>query len=88
MKLAMRIVRHYRLRKIQPRHFEDLAKTCRYPADVLIATLEDLSEQLPEEGLAVLKEVQVRGMEGDVLTRLSDGLATQCEITQRNLGAA
>jgi len=88
MKLAMRIGRHYRIREIQPRHFEELAKSCRYPADILIAMLKGLLEQLPEEGLAVLKEVQVRGMGRDVLAKLLDGLATQCRTTQRNLGDA
>jgi hypothetical protein len=75
-----------RIREIQPRHFEELAKDCRYPVDTLIAMLKDLSEQLPDEGLAVLKEVQVRGMGRDVLTKLLDGLAKQCKTTKRNLG--
>jgi serine/threonine-protein kinase HipA len=85
MKLAMRVGRHYRMREIQPRHFEELAKACRYPANALIAMLKDLSEQLPEEGLAVLKEVQIRGMARDVLVKLLDGLAAQCKTTRRNL---
>jgi hypothetical protein len=86
MKLAMQIGRHYRIREIQPRHFEALAKACRYPADILIATLKELSEQLPDEGLAVLKEIQVRGMGRDVLAKLLDGMATQCKFTKRHLG--
>jgi hypothetical protein len=86
MKLAMRVGRHYRIREIQPRHFEELAKACRYPADILIAMLRDLSEQLPDEGLAVLKEVEVRGMGRDVLVKLLDGLARQCKTTLRSLG--
>jgi hypothetical protein len=77
--------RHSR-KEIRPRHFEELAKACRYPPDILIAMLKDLSEQLPDEGLAVLKEVEVRGMGRDVLAKLLDGLAKQCETTRRNLG--
>jgi serine/threonine-protein kinase HipA len=88
MKLAMRVGRYYRMKEIQPRHFGELAKACRYPADLLIATLKDLSEQLPDEGLAVLKEVEIRGMGRDVLDKLLDGLTRQCEATQRNLGHA
>jgi hypothetical protein len=74
------------MREIQPRHFEELAKACRYPADTLIAMLRDLSGQLPDEGLALLKEVEVTGMARDVLASLLDGLAAQCRVTKRNLG--
>ncbi len=86
MKLAMRVGRHYRMREIQPRHFEELAKDCRYPPDRLIATLGDLSAQLPDEASALLKEVEVRGMAQAVLAKLLDGLAAQCNATKRNLG--
>lgn len=86
MKLAMRVGRHYRIREIQPRHFEELAKACRYPADALIATLRDLCGQLPDEGLALLKEVEITGMARDVLAKLLDGLAAQCRATKRNFG--
>jgi serine/threonine-protein kinase HipA len=88
MKLAMRVGRHYRMREIQPRHFEELAKACRYPADWLIATLGDLSAQLPDEASALLKEVEVRGMAQAVLAKLLDGLAAQCNATKGNLGDA
>jgi hypothetical protein len=75
------------MREIQPRHFEDLARACRYPADKLIATLGDLSAQLPDEALVLLKEVEVRGMARTVLAKLLDGLAAQCNATKRNLSA-
>ena len=86
MKLAMRVGRHYRVREIQPRHFEELAKACRYPADTLIGVLRDLSGQLPDEGLALLKEVEVTGMAREVLAKLVDGVAAQCRATRRSLG--
>jgi hypothetical protein len=86
MKLAMRVGRDYREREIQPRHFEELAKACRYPADALIGMLRDLSGQLPDEGQAVLKEVEVTGMVRVVLAKLLDGLAEQCRVTRRKLG--
>jgi serine/threonine-protein kinase HipA len=86
MKLAMRVGRYYTMREIQPRHFEELAKACRYPPDALIAMLRDLSGQLPDEGLALLKEVEVTGMARDVLAKLLDGLAAQCRATKRKLG--
>jgi hypothetical protein len=82
----MKLAGHYRMREIQPRHFEELAKACRYPPDALIAMLRDLSGQLPDEALALLKEVEVTGMARDVLPKLLDGLAAQCKATKRNLG--
>jgi len=85
MKLAMRVGPHYKMRVIQPRHFEELAKACRYPADALIATLKDLSGQLPDAGSALLREIAVRGMALDVLAKLLDGLVAQCKAVRRNL---
>jgi hypothetical protein len=41
---------------------------------------------LPDEGLAVLKEVEITGMARDVLAKLLDGLAAQCKITRGKLG--
>ena len=86
MKLAMRIGKHYRLREIQRRHFEELARACRYPADRLISVLRELCGQLPDEGVAVLKEVEIRGMAREVLVRLLDGLTAQCRAVARVLG--
>jgi serine/threonine-protein kinase HipA len=85
MKLAMRVGRHCRIREIQPRHFEELAKACRYPADNLIAMLKVLSEQLPDEGLALLQDIEVAGTGRDVLEKMLDGLARQCKTTTRSL---
>jgi hypothetical protein len=65
-----------------------LAKVCRYPADTLLAMLRNLSEQLPDEGLVLLRDVEVRGMARDVLAKLLDGLAAQCRATKRMLGIA
>lgn len=86
MKLAMRIGGHYRLKEIQPRHFEELAKACRYPADALITVLQDLAERLPDEAAALLEEIELKGMARTVLARLHDGLAAQCKVTRRLIG--
>src|SRR6185437_3599729 len=87
MKLAMRIGRHYRLKEILPRHFSELAKACRFPADALLAMLKDLSVQLPDEGLTVMKEIESSGMARAVLVALMDGLAAQCKVTSQSLRA-
>ncbi len=88
MKLAMQIGRHYWSREIQPRHFEELARACRYPADALIATLLDLSERLPDESAALLHEIETRGMERTVLAKLRDGLLAQCHAARRLIKGA
>ena len=87
MQLAMRIGRHYRLKGILPRHFVELAKSCRFPADSLLAMLKELAEQLPDEGLAALEESERSGMAREVLTKLLDGLAAQCKSTIQGLQA-
>ena len=85
MKLAMRIGRHYRLREILPRHFADLAKACRFPADALRATLEELAKQLPDEGSAAMREIESSGVAREVLTKLLGGLTAQCKATRLSL---
>jgi serine/threonine-protein kinase HipA len=85
MKLAMQIGRHYRLKEIQPRHFVELAKVCRFPADSLLGMLKELAERLPDEGSAAMEENARSGMAGEVLTQLLDGLVAQCKATSRSL---
>jgi serine/threonine-protein kinase HipA len=87
MKLAMRIGKRYKLREIQTRHFEELAKTCRYPAEKLIVTLRELSERLPDEALAVKDEFEKATAAPEVVTRLVDGLALQCKAVRRSMSA-
>ena len=86
MKLAMRVGRYYKMTEIQPRHFEELARACRYPADAVLALLRELCGQLPDAGLAVLKEIELKGMARNVLSKLVDGLSAQCKATGRKLG--
>lgn len=86
MKLAMRVGRHYRMREIQPRHFEELARACRYPVEAQMAALQDLAERLPDESATLLEEAGVKGAARTVLTRLQAGLVAQCETTKRLIG--
>jgi serine/threonine-protein kinase HipA len=79
MKLAMRIGGHYRLREIQPRHFKELAASCRYPPDALIATLVDLGTRLPDEASVAIAELRVAQIDSEMLNGLLDGLVTQCK---------
>jgi serine/threonine-protein kinase HipA len=84
MKLAMRVGRHYRIRQIQLRQFAELARACRYPAEKILSTLGDLAERLPDEGLALLKQIEMRAMAPGVLSKLVDGLAAQCRIVDQS----
>lgn len=88
MKLAMRIGRHYKIREIQPRHFDDLAKACGYPAGTLMAMLRELAEQLPDEGMVVAKEVGGDRISREVVGKLVDGLRTQCRTVRRLIDVA
>jgi len=79
MKLAMRIGRHYRLREIQPRHFAELARSCRYPPGPLLATLNELALRLPDEASAIVTELRQAEIPGGMLEGLVDGLASHCK---------
>jgi hypothetical protein len=89
MKLAMRIGRHYRLREIQPRHFVELAKSCRYSPDTLLATLGNLAAQVPDEASAIIAELRHAEIADEMLERLLDGLASHCKyVADRLKGSA
>lgn len=88
LKLAMRVGGHYRIREIQPRHFQKMAIACNCSAEVVIAELKDLAERLPDEAAAVAAEVTVHGMLRPVLSRLTDGLALQCRNVGRQIATA
>jgi len=79
VKLAMRIGRHYRLREIQPRQFVELAKSCRYSPDALLATLGNLAAQVPDEASAIIAELRQAEIADEMLERLLDGLASHCK---------
>jgi serine/threonine-protein kinase HipA len=88
MKLAMRIGRHYRMQEIQLRHFEELAKTCSYPAERLRDSLQNLAERLPDEALATARGIRTDESGQTVLNSLVDKLAAQCDQMLSRLRAA
>ena len=81
MKLAMRIGRHYRLKEIQPRHFEELAKDCGFPPDAMRAILQDLALRLPRLATELLRDMQTSHMAKTILADLVERLTTQCQAT-------
>jgi serine/threonine-protein kinase HipA len=83
MKLAMRIGRHYRLKELQPRHFQELAKDCGFSGEAMLASLRDLATRLPQSAATLLKDVQTSHMAGKVLTKLVQGITAQCQATAR-----
>jgi len=88
MKLAMRIGRHYRLREIQPRHFAELARSCRYSPSSLLATLNELALRLPDEAAEIAAKLRQTKIAGQMLEGLVDGLASHCKIVSNRLEGA
>ena len=80
MKMAMRVGRHYRIREIQLRHFEELAKACGYPAERLLDTLREMVGQLPDEAVTVVGEIRERGAR-EVVGEVVDKVRAQCRVT-------
>jgi len=87
MKLAMRIGNYYRLRQIQPRHFDDLARSCRYPPEELRASLAEMAQVLPDEAAALGATLRKRVAAGQTLVALVDALAKHCREVLGRLGA-
>jgi serine/threonine-protein kinase HipA len=86
MKLAMRIGGHYRLREIQPRHFEKLATSCRYSPDALLAALFDLATRLPDEASTIIAEMRNTSIGSQMLDLFLDGLASNCKAILVRMG--
>lgn len=78
MKLAMRIGAYYRGRQIQTRHFEDLARSCRYPPEELRGSMMELAQVLPDEASALGASMRRQGVAGEITAILVDALAKRC----------
>jgi serine/threonine-protein kinase HipA len=87
MKLAMRYGSHYKLREIQPRHFDELARSCGYSAERIHEMLASLVDQLPDQAASLLRELETTGMNRIVLGSLVDGIARQCKALHSRLTA-
>lgn len=85
MKLAMRVGSYYRLKQIQIRHFDELARACRYPPEELRAALAELALALPDEAAALGVALRAQDAASDVLRVLVDALATHCREVLRRL---
>jgi serine/threonine-protein kinase HipA len=87
MKLAMQVGRHYSLKEIQPRHFQALARACRYPGEVLLTALKESCVRLPDEGSTLVRELHAPGMSREILGQLQNGLTAQCKTVAKALQA-
>jgi serine/threonine-protein kinase HipA len=85
LKLAMRVGGHYRIREIVPRHFEEMARACRYPPQKIIDVLREMATMLPDEAALLARDMGRRGSVGAVLSALVDGIARQSAATLRHL---
>jgi serine/threonine-protein kinase HipA len=87
MKLAMRVGNYYRLRQIQLRHFDDLARSCRYPAEELRGSLMELSQVLPDEAAALSASLRGLTAARETLGVLVDAIDRQCRAVLGRLAA-
>jgi serine/threonine-protein kinase HipA len=83
LQLAMRVGTHCRIRDIVPRHFEDLARACRYPPDRILETLRELSESLPDQAATLAAELKRTTAARGVIGSLVDGIAAQATRVSR-----
>lgn len=88
MKLAMRVGKYDRLRQIQVRHFDDLARSCRYPPEELRGLLTELTRALPDEAAAVGASLREQPVWGEILGTLIDAIGKQCREVLGRLAAA
>jgi hypothetical protein len=88
MKLAMRVGNYYRLKQIQPRHFDDLARNCRYPPEELRGSLMELTQVLPDEAAALGASLRGLTAAGETLGILVDAVDRQCREVLSRLAAA
>lgn len=88
MKLAMRIGHYYRLRQIQRRHFDDLARSCRYPPEELRGSLMELAQVLPDEAAALGASLRGLTAAGETLGILIDSIGRHCREVLSRLAAA
>ena len=87
LKLAMRVGRHYRIREILPRHFIELARTCRFSPERMREILKDLATTLPDEAAALARKMGRAGGAGPILSAIVDGIASQSALALRHLNA-
>lgn len=85
MKLAMKVAGHYKVSEILPRHFVEMARRCGYSGARVAGVLSELVDQLPGVAATLTKEFAVDGMNRVVITRITEGIARQCEKTRKGL---
>jgi serine/threonine-protein kinase HipA len=88
MRLAMRVGRYYKVQEIQPRHFEELARACNYPAETLLETVRVLAEQLPDHAIDLAKQMVGTDATRKIIDQLVDKLGRHCRWTTQRLKTA
>jgi hypothetical protein len=63
-----------------PRHSDELARSCNYPADRLRQLMRDLADRLPDEASTLQTEIRMKGMRHEVLSNIVDGIDKQCRL--------
>ena len=86
LKLAMRVGTHYRIREIVPRHFAEMARSCRYSPERMLEILKECATTLPDEAASLARKMGRAGGAAAVLSAIVDGIARQSAATLRHLG--
>lgn len=70
------------------RHFDDLARTCRYPPEQLRGSLAELTAALPDEAATLGASLRGHTVSGEVLDILVDAIDKKCREVRGRLAAA
>ena len=82
-KLAMKVGTEYRWRYVAPRHWEAAAKECRYPADVIIETILNLSGSVADQCGNILADCRDAGLQAPFLDQLANAIEKRCAALRR-----
>jgi serine/threonine-protein kinase HipA len=85
--LAMTVGGKRAIRDILPRHWEQQAKSVRFPKDRIFEHLRDLLARLPEAAAAVEKQTKDEGLQTPIVACLREAVQARCEFLAKYYGA-
>jgi serine/threonine-protein kinase HipA len=86
-KLAMRVGRHYNPQTIQPRHWDDAAKSLKVPAGALMQRIRELTTEFPDAIADTARAVERQHLRHPNLARLRDQLHLRVAAIKESLAA-
>ena len=85
VKLAMKMGGEYRLRNIELRHWQKLAAALRFDEAILIDRIRAMADAMPDQAVAIQKQIEGEGLSHVTITRVCKRLATRAVACQRIL---